>query len=89
MTTCTPKNGSGLKVLTITVENLAPPMGTVVTPLWFGFHDGSFTIYRDGAPASAALERLAEDANAGRSATGSIRRVWAFPKGSCLAPTIF
>jgi hypothetical protein len=65
MTTCTPKNGSGLKVLTITVENLAPPMGTVVTPLWFGFHDGSFTIYRDGAPASAALERLAEDANAG------------------------
>src|SRR4051812_36345017 len=33
--------------------------------LRIGFHDGSFTIYRDGAPASAALERLAEDANAG------------------------
>ena len=56
---------TNLRTLAITVENLAPPRGTVLTPLWFGFHDGSFTIYSLGSPASHALERLAEDGNTG------------------------
>lgn len=45
----------------VTIENLAPTDGTVITPLWVGFHDGNFDIYDRGAPASASLERIAED----------------------------
>jgi len=56
---------SNFKTLNITVENLAPPRGTVLSQLWFGFHDGSFVVYKSGAPASPALERLAEDGNTG------------------------
>ena len=47
--------------LTVTVENLAPNNGTLLTPIWVGFHDGTFNLYDAGAPASAALEHLAED----------------------------
>ena len=47
--------------LTVTVENLSPTNGTLLTPIWVGFHDGTFDLYDTGAPASAALERLAED----------------------------
>jgi len=54
-----------LKTLNITVENLSPPQGTALSPLWFGFHNGEFTVFTCGAPASAALERLAEDGNTG------------------------
>lgn len=32
-----------------------------VTPLWFGFHDGSFDLFDDGQPASSALELIAEE----------------------------
>jgi hypothetical protein len=47
----------------VTIENLAPVNGTYLTPMWVGFHDGSFDIYDYGAPASVELERLAEDGN--------------------------
>ncbi|MEO0686665.1 MAG: spondin domain-containing protein, partial [Cyanobacteria bacterium J06649_11] len=47
--------------VTVTVENLAPENGTLLTPLWVGFHDGSFDTYDRGRPASAGLESLAED----------------------------
>ncbi|MEO0970583.1 MAG: spondin domain-containing protein [Cyanobacteria bacterium J06639_18] len=49
--------------VTVTVENLAPENGTLLTPLWVGFHDGSFDTYDRGRPASAGLESLAEDGN--------------------------
>jgi hypothetical protein len=55
--------------LTITIENLAPQNGVYLTPAWVGFHNGSFDIYDVGDPASAALERLAEDGNTGPLAT--------------------
>lgn len=45
----------------ITVENVAPANGVRLTPLWFGIHDGSFDTLNSGSPASAELERLAED----------------------------
>lgn len=45
----------------VTIENLAPANGTFVTPVWVGFHNGSFDLYDPGAAASPALERLAED----------------------------
>ena len=49
--------------VTVTVENLAPDNGTLLTPLWVGFHDGNFDTYDRGRPASAGLESLAEDGN--------------------------
>ncbi len=49
----------------VTIESLAPNGGTLLTPVWVGFHDGTFDLYDRGAPASAALERLAEDGTTG------------------------
>lgn len=49
----------------VSVENLSPDHGTFLTPVWVGFHNGSFDIYDSGSPASAALERIAEDGNPG------------------------
>ncbi len=49
--------------VTVTVENLAPNNGNLLTPAWVGLHDGSFDVYDRGATASAALERIAEDGN--------------------------
>ncbi|MEO0407204.1 MAG: spondin domain-containing protein [Cyanobacteria bacterium P01_A01_bin.135] len=47
--------------VTISIENLAPENGTAITPLWFGFHDGTFDTYDRGRPVSPGLESLAED----------------------------
>lgn len=47
----------------ITVQNLAPANGTYLTPVWGGFHHGSFDLFDSGSAASPALERLAEDGN--------------------------
>ncbi len=48
----------------VTIRNLAPSNGTYQTPVWVGFHDGTFDLFDLGAPASMALERLAEDGDA-------------------------
>jgi hypothetical protein len=45
----------------VTVENLAPNQGTFLTPVWVGFHNGTFDLYDSGAPAAPFLERIAED----------------------------
>jgi hypothetical protein len=60
-----PRAGSGGTDIEVTViiENLAPDNGTYLTPVWVGFHDGSFDLHDLGAPASMELERLAEDGN--------------------------
>jgi hypothetical protein len=60
----TPVLGTDVRVA---VRNAAPELGTFQTPVWIGFHDGSFDIHDLGSPASTffplsnALERLAED----------------------------
>lgn len=59
------ENKSRLKTLKITVENVAPENGTILSSVWFGFHDGTFNIYDLGSAASGALERMAEDGNSG------------------------
>ena len=51
--------------LKITVENLAPNQGVFFTPVWMGFHDGSFDIYDSGQLSSPELEALAEDGTNG------------------------
>jgi hypothetical protein len=49
----------------VTIANLAPANGTYLTPVWVGFHNGSFDIFDFGSTASTALERLAEDGDPG------------------------
>ncbi len=51
--------------LRVTIKNTAPDGGVALTPLWFGFHDGSFDLFEPGEKASAGLESLAEDGAAG------------------------
>lgn len=45
----------------VTITNLAPAQGNFLTPMWVGFHNGSFDIFNIGAAASIGLERIAED----------------------------
>lgn len=52
---------AGAVEVKVTVENLSPEGGLYLTPLWVGFHDGSFDVYDRGAAASAGVERFAED----------------------------
>ena len=47
----------------VTVTNMAAEGGHMLTPFWLGFHDGSFDLYDIESPATAGLERLAEDGN--------------------------
>lgn len=47
----------------VTITNIAPTDGTVITPVWVGFHDGSFDSYNGGLTSQPGLERLAEDGN--------------------------
>jgi len=53
----------------VTITNLAPANGTFLTPVWAGFHDGSFDLYDIGTPASLAVERVAEDGDTGQLMT--------------------
>ncbi len=59
----TPILASAAVDVRVTIENLSPANGTYLTPLWVGFHDGTFDLYDMGAPVSPNLERLAEDGN--------------------------
>lgn len=53
---------AGAVSVQVTVENLAPAGGgNFLTPVWVGFHNGSFDLYDIGVAASPGLERLAED----------------------------
>ncbi|MEM9301315.1 MAG: spondin domain-containing protein [Pseudomonadota bacterium] len=47
--------------VSVTVENLAPADGVYLTPVWLGFHDGSFDVFNPGETASPGLEAVAED----------------------------
>jgi len=48
----------------VTLTNLAPTDGVGLSPLWVGFHNGSFDTFDAGAAASVGIERTAEDGNA-------------------------
>ncbi|MEL4896446.1 spondin domain-containing protein [Crocosphaera sp. Alani8] len=49
--------------LKVEIENLGPDGGVALTPVWVGFHDGSFDIYNGGLTSQEGLERIAEDGN--------------------------
>ncbi len=55
--------------LKVAIESLTPENGTFLTPVWVGFHDGTFDLYDIGSPAATFLERLAEDGNNGPLST--------------------
>lgn len=50
----------------VTVSSNAPTGGVALTPLWAGFHDGSFDSYNGGLSAQEGIERIAEDGDASR-----------------------
>jgi hypothetical protein len=52
---------AGAATIRVTIRNLAPAGGTFLTPFWVGFNNGTFDLYDLGAPASLAIERVAED----------------------------
>ncbi|MEO0704476.1 MAG: spondin domain-containing protein [Cyanobacteria bacterium J06649_5] len=47
--------------VTVTIDNLSPEQGLVLTPFWVGFHAGDYDLYEFGEAASPELERIAED----------------------------
>lgn len=47
----------------VTITNNASAGGVALTPVWVGFHNGSFDSYDSGVTASGQLESLAEDGN--------------------------
>ena len=52
-----------LYTIEIEVINVAPENGTSLTPVWVGFHDGSFDTFSPDSPVSPQVERLVEDGN--------------------------
>ena len=52
-------------LLRITVTNNQPTGGFAVTPVWFGLHDGTFSLFTSGTAASAEVRSLAEFGNTG------------------------
>ncbi len=44
----------------VTVENLSPDDGLWFSPVFLGFHDGSFDLFDPGLPASPEIEAVAE-----------------------------
>jgi len=50
------------QMIRVTIQNLAPssPTGLYHSPVWLGFHDGSFDLFDPGTAAGAGIEALAE-----------------------------
>jgi len=51
--------------LKITVQSLQPAGGFAFSPIWFGFHDGTFQPFTAGTAASSSIEAVAELADLG------------------------
>lgn len=56
-------NFAAAKSIRITVTNVAQTGGLSLTPLYFGFHDGSVDLFDAGAAASEGIEEIAETGN--------------------------
>jgi hypothetical protein len=52
-------------LIQVTVDNLAPanPTGVYFSPVWFGFHDGTYDLFDPNTAASSNIEMLAELGN--------------------------
>ncbi len=49
----------------VEISNIGPAGGVHITPVWVGFHDGSFDSYNNGQAVQDGLERIAEDGATG------------------------
>lgn len=47
--------------VTVTIDDLSPDEGLVLTPFWVGFYKGGYDLYNLGEAASEGLELIAED----------------------------
>lgn len=86
-------SGASAKSVEVTITNNQAQGGLFLTPLFAAFHDGSFDLFDNGAPASAALETLAEEGNPGglvadAQAKGAKAGVVLAPGGFAGAPVI-
>jgi hypothetical protein len=56
----------------VTVENLSKKDGLFLTPVWVGFHNGTFNPFNVGSPVmvGGGVERIAEDGDVTRLRTG-------------------
>ncbi len=71
-------------VVEVEVSNLFDDGGLAITPVWVGFHDGTFDSFDAGSSASASLQNLAEN-----GATGDISSDFAASNPSGTDGTIF
>ncbi len=74
----------------VTVTNLQPTNGALLTPFFLAAADGTYDFFEAGAAASASLERLAEDGNTqprtdAALASGGVQQAITTPDGP-LAP---
>jgi hypothetical protein len=47
----------------VKIESLVPDGGVYFSPVWVGFHDGSYDLFDLGSLAGLGIERIAEDGN--------------------------
>ena len=80
-------NASAVQI-TVSIDNLSGNNGLYLTPLWVGFHDGSFDLFDRGGFASAGLELLAEEGDASGLSSGGIDGVIVGPEGFAGAPVL-
>lgn len=76
----------GAGQIAITLTNLSPSDGTLLTPVFLATTDGVYDFFDVGAPASASLESLAEDGSPGARiqaalGTGQVSAATATPGG--------
>ena len=78
--------------VSITIDNLTPSGGLYFTPVWVGFHDGSFDSFNSGEAASASIEAIAEGGDVSglradfAAAGGAVDGVVTAPDGFAGAP---
>ena len=56
-------NTAEARPISVTLTNTSPTGGVGLSPLWVGFHDGTFDTYNVGAAANAGVKQTAEDGN--------------------------
>ncbi len=61
MVLCSCANAQNTVDVVVVIENIAPDGGVAITPVWGGFHSGSFDSYNGGLASLEGLERVAED----------------------------
>lgn len=60
---CSPAAKAVPVTVRVTIQNVSPANGTYLTPLWVGFHNGTFRLYATSTAVSPSFERLVEDGN--------------------------